>query len=180
MNQTSMEAVLAQVKRTPTFTAHHPESKRLCHYRFDVQPVTLWEPRRMERHLALKLPGDLRVLWAYTAGIDAQCENDSWSLRLWSPFEAMFHTQEVNAMSGVLCEGDLIIGAYHDDGAWLIVRCRADAYDFGRVCVAQVNAPRESWQVVADSLGDFLQQTIALPQVDYWRQAAPDALFPCA
>jgi len=117
------------------------------------------------------LPVDLAHLWAEagTLRLFEEIRYGQWGLVLLSPLEAIRETMSMGEQrSEDMLPGDLVVGAFKAEEQRVVVRCDAQADDFGRVLIALPIDFRQDWPLVGEDLADFLTQFISAGGDQYW------------
>lgn len=140
-------------------------------YRSKVHPATKWEQAQLEVELGLQLPPDLIEFWNLTSGMRLfeEIHYRQWGLILWSAAEVMNnHKNQENSVCENLNSSDLVIGEFKGDLDLVVMRCDPKAGDYGHILIADAIDPRREWDLVADSLREFLERYLESPKVKYW------------
>jgi hypothetical protein len=136
-----------------------------------IEPPSTSNTETLQPSLNLRLPEDLRELWAHCSGIRLFTDEKygQWGLVIWSPDVALQKTrQEENARPEEYRPGDLIVGEFLGDADLLVVRCAPNAPDFGAVVVSLPMDPRSDWETVSASIRLFLTRFVEEEGAKFW------------
>lgn len=121
--------------------------------------------------LPFECPEELRLFWmeVSTARLFEDTEYGQWGLEILEPTRAVEVTERFRKERQQDSKyGDLVVGQFMGDSDLLIVRCDPTAIDFGAVMIALPLDTRDDWDIVGDSLGDFLQKYVTSGGDKYW------------
>jgi hypothetical protein len=121
--------------------------------------------------LVSELPNDLADFWKVcgSARLFEDRKYGQWGLAILSAHESSAQTarfQSRRAKDFVV--GDRVVGQFFGDSDLLIIRCDANAPDFGRVLIGHPIDGRDEWEVVGDSFSEFLKQYVATEGNKFW------------
>jgi len=147
-------------RRTSDSSPSSPDFEVAC--TFDAPEPTLH---------ASDLPRDLAEFWKVCAS--ARLFEDrrfgQWGLAILSPLESSTQTARFQSRrSKDFVVGDRVVGRFLGDSDMLVIRCDAMDPDFGRVLVAHPIDGRDEWEVVGESLTEFLKQYVAEEGNKFW------------
>lgn len=133
------------------------------------------------RQLPARIPDDLRDFWqeVRTATLFEDQQYGQWGVVVLDPEEALFETSEqAAARPADFVSSDLVIARFLGDSDLVLIRCDPTLSDFGTMTVALPIEPHDSWPVVANSFGDFLEKLTEAQGDKYWEQNANPITWP--
>lgn len=170
---TGFPHLLAEIRRVGNpARRHHRGEPTPFALACGLEPPAGWDARMIEASLNLRLPSDLHDLWDLTGGIRLFVDEEygQWGLVIWASEVALQRTlAEIDARPNEYRPGDVVIGEFLGDGDLLLVRCATSESAFGTVVVAQPIDPRSEWDVVATSLGRFVERYLEVEGDKYWQ-----------
>jgi len=136
-----------------------------------VAPPRSYDRTAIESDLHVTLPEDLTILWERTSELRLfeDIRYGQWGLVIWGPAETVrMHPEEIRGWEEDWREGDLLVGRFLGDADRMVVRCNADAPDFGSVLIRMPIDPRKDWPHVGSSLREFLGTHLARGGDKFW------------
>jgi len=118
-------------------------------------------------------PDELRKFWEITSSAKL-FEDRSYGqrgLNILAPLEAEAETQKrKEARPSEFTLGGLVIGRFLGDSDLLMIRCDADASDFGAVLIALPIDPRGDWYHPATGFEDFPKKYLEARGDKFWER----------
>lgn len=121
-------------------------------------------------NLPVSCPPDLIKFWQATnsARLFEDQQYGQWGLIIMAPEDAKSLTRRSKADNPALNDEDFIIGEFIGDSDLLLIRCDESSDDFGSVVIVSAIDPRDDWEVVAKSFGEFLVKYADNKGEKYW------------
>lgn len=139
-------------------------------YQSLVEPAVPWlEGGFVEQGFVLS--EEMKCFWNHTNKVKIFCEipYGQWGTILFGAEESLRKTKEwkeIYPEEFVL--GDLVIGEFLGDAQFVVMRCNQEKEDWGQVVIGFPIDVRAEWPNVAGSVAEFVEKTLASPDMKYW------------
>jgi hypothetical protein len=140
-------------------------------YQSKVLPFQPWDETEFQEKLGVQIPEELAEMWSLGSELRIHCEINysQWGLILWSPLDCLKNQSKYTTRRPEhFVKGDLFIGEYLGDLDLVLIRCNLQEPDFSRIVIADAIDPRSNWLTVANSLSEFINQTLDNPENKFW------------